>query len=44
MCRGYPRNAVVEALIRASIIRCGGYIKKPCTGRHVIFNTHRSRR
>ena len=37
-------NATSAALVMASIIRCGGRIKRPCTGAPLIFHTHRSRR
>jgi hypothetical protein len=40
----YYSNATVAALVMASVVRCGGRIKRPCTGAPLFFQSYRSRR
>jgi hypothetical protein len=36
MPRNIYSNPVIAALVMASIVRCGGYFKKPCTSRRKL--------
>jgi hypothetical protein len=39
----YINRPIIGAIVMASIVRCGGRIKKPCTGSPLVYCSRRGR-